>query len=474
MAAPRTEPFPTCDRDLKRTALAVSVLAGFLTPFMGSAVNVALPAIAAEFSLKAVTLSWVATTYLLAAAIFLVPLGRLADIRGRKKIFLLGVSLFTVASVLAAAAPSAAALLASRALQGLGGAMIFGTSMAILTCVYPLGERGKAIGISTAAVYLGLSLGPVVGGFLVHRFGWRSVFYAVVPVGLAGVVLTLVRLRGEWDEAKGERFDAFGSGIFGLGLAALIYGFSRLPSLFGGGLVAAGLALLGAFILWEKRVSAPVLDVRLFRANRVFAFSNAAALINYSATSAVAFLLSLYLQYAKGLPPQKAGLVLVAQPVVMALFSPLAGKASDRIEPRIVASVGMAISSAGLFALVFLGPATPVGFITAALLGLGFGFALFSSPNTNAVMCSVERRAYGVASSTLGTMRLTGQMLSLGISVLIIAVFVGNVRIGPANLPLFLKSARTAFAVFGALCVLGVFASLARGNRKGRGPKADR
>ena len=292
--------------------------------------------------------------------------------------------------------------------------MIFGTSMAILTCVYPHGERGRAIGISTAAVYLGLSLGPVLGGFLVHRFGWRSVFLAVVPVGLAGVILTLTRLRGEWDEARGEKFDAAGSAVFGIGLAALMYGFSRLPSLFGAGLVAAGLALLGAFILWEKRVAAPVLDVRLFRANRVFAFSNAAALINYSATSAVAFLLSLYLQYVKGLPPQKAGLVLVAQPLVMALFSPLAGRASDRIEPRVVASVGMAISSAGLLALVFLGPETSIGFITGALLGLGFGFALFSSPNTNAVMCSVERRAYGVASSTLGTMRLTGQMLSLG------------------------------------------------------------
>ncbi len=465
-----TEPKPTCDRDVQRAALAVSTLSGFLTPYMGSAVNVALPAIAAEFSLKAVTLGWVATAYMLAAAVFLVPLGRLADIRGRKKIFLLGVTLFTGASVLAAMAPTAAALIAFRALQGLGGAMIFGTSMAILTCVYPHGERGRAIGISTAAVYLGLSLGPVLGGFLVHRFGWRSVFLAVVPVGLAGIVLTVTRLRGEWDEARGEKFDAAGSAVFGLGLAALMYGFSRLPSLFGGVLVVAGLALLGAFILWEKRVAAPVLDVRLFRANRVFAFSNAAALINYSATSAVAFLLSLYLQYVKGLPPHKAGLVLVAQPVVMALFSPLAGKASDRTEPRVVASAGMAISSAGLFALVFLGPATPIGFITGALLGLGFGFALFSSPNTNAVMCSVERRAYGVASSTLATMRLTGQMFSLGISVLIIALFVGNVRIGAGNLPLFLKSARIAFAVFGALCVLGVFASLARGKKNGPGP----
>jgi EmrB/QacA subfamily drug resistance transporter len=470
MASPTTDPFPTSDRDLKRTALAVSTLAGFLTPFMGSAVNVALPDIAAEFSLKAVTLGWVATAYLLTAAIFLVPLGRLADIVGRKKIFLLGVSIFTLASLLAAAAPSAAALLASRALQGLGGAMIFSTSMAILTCVFPPGERGKAIGISTAAVYLGLSLGPVVGGFLVHRFGWRSVFYAVVPVGLAGIVLAVVRLRGEWDEAKGEKFDAFGSGIFGLGLAALMYGFSRLPSPFGGGLVAAGLALLGAFILWEMRVSAPVLDIRLFRANRVFAFSNAAALINYSATSAASFLLSLYLQYVKGLPPQKAGLVLVAQPVIMALASPFAGRLSDRTEPRLIASTGMALSAAGLVLLSFLGPGTSFGFIVGSLVCLGLGFGLFSSPNTNAVMGSVGKRHLGIASAALGTMRLTGQMMSAGIAMMIFALFMGHVPIEPPVYPLFLRSIRFAFAFFAALCVAGVFASLARGDR----PPADR
>ena len=224
--------------------------------------------------------------------------------------------------------------------------MIFGTSMAILTCVYPPGSGGGPSASARRRFIWASPWGPssAASSSIVSAGGASSSPWS--RSGWPAIILTATRLRGEWDEARGEKFDAAGSVIFGLGLAALMYGFSRLPSLFGGGLVAAGLALLGAFILWEKRVAAPVLDVRLFRANRVFAFSNAAALINYSATSAVAFLLSLYLQYVKGLPPQKAGLVLVAQPVVMALFSPLAGKASDRIEPRIVASVGMAISSA--------------------------------------------------------------------------------------------------------------------------------
>jgi EmrB/QacA subfamily drug resistance transporter len=454
------------DESTKRAALVVSTLAGFLTPFMGSSMNVALPAVAAEFSMKAVSMSWVPMAYMLAAAVSLVPFGRLGDIRGRKKVFILGLVAYTLASLLAALSFSGASLIVFRVLQGIGGAMIMGTSLAILTSVYPACDRGRVLGINTAAVYSGLSLGPVLGGFLTQHFGWRSIFVINIPIGLMAFVLTWSRLPGERAEAKGEKFDVAGSAVFGLSLAALMFGFSRLPAVHGALFLLMGLAGLGAFVLLEKRSEAPVLDVRLFLKNRVFAFSNAAALINYSATSAVAFLLSLYLQYIKGLSPQKAGLILIAQPVVMAAFSPLAGKLSDRVEPRIVASAGMAISSAGLFLFILLDAATSFLFIVLGLLCLGFGFALFSSPNTNSVMSSVEKRAYGVASSTLGTMRLTGQMLSLGISVLIFALFMGNIRISPEHYPLFLKSLKPAFAVFGALCVIGVFASLARGNRK--------
>jgi len=216
-------------------------------------------------------------------------------------------------------------------------------------------------------------------------------------------------------------------------------------------------------VRWEIRVGSPVLNMNLFRNNTVFAFSNLAALINYSATSAVGFLLSLYLQYVKALSPQNAGLVLVSQPVMMAIFSPLAGRLSDRIEPRIVASVGMALTTIGLLPFVFLNEGTPLGFIVASLVLLGFGFALFSSPNTNAVMSSVEHRFYGVASATLGTMRLTGQMLSMGIAMLILAIYVGKVQITAEYYALFLTSLKTAIGVFAVLCFVGIFASLARG-----------
>jgi EmrB/QacA subfamily drug resistance transporter len=452
---------------VRNTALAVSILSSFLTPFMASGLNVAMPIIAKEFSLDAVALGWVPTAYMLAAAMFLVPFGRIGDIFGRKKIFAAGVAVFALGSALAALSPSGLVFIASRAVQGIGGAMIFGTGVAILTSVFPPNERGKAIGLNTAAVYVGLSSGPVLGGFLTAGLGWRSIFWITVPIAAAAFVVTLWKLEGEWAEARGEGFDWIGSIAFGSGLITLMYGFSRLPSGLGVVLTVTGLAFLALFVRIEHRVRAPVLDLRLFRNNRIFAFSNLAALINYSATSAVSFLVSLYLQYIKGLPPQKAGLVLIAQPVVMAVCSPFAGKLSDRVEPRLIASVGMGFTSVGLFLFAFLGEATPYPFIIGGLLCLGLGFGLFSSPNTNAIMGAVERRHYGIASASVGTMRLSGQMLSAGTTLMIFALFMGRVPIEPHLYPLFLKSLRTALALYAVLCVGGIFASLARGNRDG-------
>lgn len=452
---------------LKRSALAVAMLSSFLTPFMASSINVALPAITEEFSLDAVLESWVATSYLLAAAVFLVPFGRLADIHGRKRTFEVGIWIVTVSSVLCALAPDAPLLLSFRVVQGFGSAMVFGTAVAILTSVYPPKERGKALGYSVAITYLGLSLGPFVGGILTAVFGWRSIFLVGVPIGLATVYATRW-LKGEWADARGERFDLKGSVIYAVSLTAVIFGFSLLPDILGVVVsVAGGLGILG-FILWELRERYPVLDMRLFQRSRTFTFSNIAALINYSATFAVGFLMSLYLQDVKGMSPENAGIILVSQPIVMAVFSPVAGRLSDRIEPQIIATVGMTISAIGLVFLALLTDSSPVWFIVFSLAFLGFGFALFSSPNTNAIMSSVERKAYGVASASVSTMRLVGQVLSLGIATLFIAMYVGSVQITPAVSEEFLESFQVAFVAFAALCFIGIFASLARGKvRKG-------
>jgi len=454
------------NRLTKRITLFVVTLAAFLTPFDGSSVNIALPSIGKEFSMDAISLGWVATAYLLASAMFLVPLGRVADIYGRKKLFTLGILIFTAASFSMVLCTSGTMLICLRIVQGFGSAMIFGTGVALLTSVFPAQERGRALGINVAAAYTGLSVGPFVGGLLTLHFGWRSIFLVNVPLGLTAIALISFKLKEEWAEAEHEKFDLAGSIIYCFGLTAVIYGFSsfsRWGTMLSACLIVAGVFGIFAFIAWEMKVQNPVLDVNLFRGNRAFALSNLAALINYSATFAVGFFLSLYLQYIKKFDPQMAGAILVFQPVVMAVGSPFAGRLSDRIEPRIVASAGMALTAVGLFLLTLLHSDSPLGFIIAVLILLGLGFALFSSPNTNAVMSSVEKRFYGVAAGTLGTMRLTGQMLSMGMAMLIFAVHIGHTQIAPEYFPLLLKSTRSAFLLFGILCSGGALASLARG-----------
>ena len=451
------------DAATKRTALLVAVLASFLTPFMVSSVNVALPAMGKEFGMNAVLLSWVPTSYLLAAAMFLVPFGRIADIHGRKKIFSIGIVVYTTASSLIVLAHSVPVLLGLRVLQGFGSAMIFGTGIAIVTSVFPPAERGRVLGLNVSAVYVGLSLGPFLGGFLTQQFGWRSIFLANVPAGIVALFFIVRRLKGEWAEARGERFDAGGALIYAVSLVIVMYGLTLLPGWSGFLLVLFGLLWIGAFILWELKAPSPLLDMKLFTTNITFSMSNVAALINYSATFAVTFLISLYLQYIKGFTPQHAGTVLIAQPIVMAALSPIAGKLSDRIEPRIVASLGMGFTALGLALFTLLNEHTGLWFIITNLVLIGFGFALFSSPNTNAVMSSIDRRFYGVGSAMLGTMRLTGQMLSMGIVMVIFALYIGRVQITPEYYPLFMKSLRMSFLLSSALCAAGIFASLTRG-----------
>jgi len=408
-------------------------------------------------------LSWVATSYLLAAAVCLVPFGKLADIYGRKKIFLSGQIIVTVSSFLTAMAVSAPMLIVFRIFQGVGGAMVFATGIAILTSVYPPQERGKVLGIAVAAVYIGLSCGPFFGGWLTQHFSWRSIFLVNIPLGLSIILLVVWKLKGEWTGAQDDKFDFAGSAIYGLAIVAIMYGISIIPSLASIWIIPAGMLALAGFVKWETRVRYPVFEVNLFIENRTFSFSCLAALINYSATFAVSFLLSLYLQYIKGLSPQGAGVVLIAQPIVMAVFSPLAGKLSDKIEPRVIASLGMGLTTIGLTLLALINHHTTLLFVIISLMVLGLGFALFSSPNMNAIMSSVPKRYYGIASGSVGTMRVLGHMLSMGIATLVFALFIGRARITPDLYPALISSVKIAFVIFSCLCAAGIFFSLARG-----------
>jgi len=451
----------------QRIVLLITTVSVFMTAFMGSSTNIALPTIGREFAMDAVLLSWVAMAYTLANAMSLLPVGRLADIVGRRRIFTIGVSGYVVASLAVGLSSSGAMLIAARFVQGAFASMMFATSTAILTSVFPASDRGRVLGINTAAVYTGLSVGPFLGGVMTQTLGWRSIFLAGAVLGLVSIALLVTRVKGEWAEARGERFDTRGALVYGAAIVSFMYGLSLLPKLEGAGLIAVGVVMGVGFIRWEGHAHQPLINLDLFRRNRGFALSNVAALINYSATAAVGFLLSLYLQYIKALTPQQAGLVLIAQPIVQAVFSPFTGRLSDRVESRIVSSVGMAVTAVGLVLLTFLSDATPFWYIVLCLILLGFGFALFSSPNTNAVMSSVTRRWYGVASATVATMRTMGMMLSLGIATLLFAMVIGRVQITPQHYPAFLSSARLAFSIFAVACFGGVFASLARGKIHG-------
>jgi EmrB/QacA subfamily drug resistance transporter len=447
----------------KYTVLISTTIGSFLTPFMGSAINIALPAIGKEFNMNAIILGWVQTTYLLSAAICLVPIGRIADIVGRRRVFFYGLIIFGIFSFLNTCAVNAKLFLLFRVVQGIGGAMIFGTAVAILTDAFPLEERGRVLGINVAGVYLGLSAGPFLGGYLVQNFGWRSIFIFITILSILVMILILLFLKYEKQKFNLRNFDYIGASIYGIALFFLMYGFSSLPRALGMIFIVIGIFCFLIFIKLELKNSSPLFNINLFKINPAFLFSNLAAMINYSSTNAVSFLLSLYLQYLKGLTPQMAGMIMIFQPVTMTILSPIAGRMSDRIQPGILASIGMGLNALSLFFLAFINPATSLNMIIIYLLILGIGFALFSSPNTNAVMSSVEKKYYGIASGTLATMRLLGQMSSMGIVMLIFSLFIGRVNITQKTSPLFLSSMKFAFIIFTILCVIGVFASLRRG-----------
>ncbi|MEM2866225.1 MAG: MFS transporter [Candidatus Hadarchaeales archaeon] len=450
---------------MRRVYLLVTVaIASFLTPFLGSSVNLTLPSLQEEFHADAVLLGWVNTSFLLSSAAFLLPFGRLADLRGRKRFLVLGLLLLSLSSLFSASSPSLFLFLVFRVVQGVGGAMVVSTGVALLTSAFPRGERGKVLGMNTAAVYLGLLMGPLLGGALTQSFGWRSVFLFSSLLSLSTLLLSL---RLEEDGERGGRFDLPGSLFYGLMLVLLVYGLSSLPSPLGLSSFLCGVLLFPLFLLLEGREREPILNLSLFRGNRVFLFSNLAAFINYSATFASTFLLSLYLQHPRSLSPGEAGAVLMVQPLLQALFSPLAGRWSDRMEPQVVASAGMALTSVGLFSLAFLGERTPLVQVVLSLSVLGLGFALFSSPNTNAVMSSVEGKYYGLASATLGTMRQVGQATSMGIATLTLSLHLGRTKLEPEVYSPFLEAMRALFLLFALLCLLGTFFSLARGKVHG-------
>lgn len=445
----------------KVSIIAIVAVTSFMGTFLISAVNISLPAIEAQFEMNAIALSWVITSFLLSNAMFLLPAGRWADLTGVKRMFKLGVLLFALFSIASGLSPSGWWLIFFRFLQGAGAALTSTTGPAILVSAFPQSSRGKVLGISVSAVYLGLASGPFIGGMLTQLYGWRSVFYVASLLGVLSSMLAFLFLGKDEPNATLKKIDLRGTVLFMSGLVALIYGASNLPQSWW--IMILGVLALIGFWLLEARSKFPVIDTRLFTQNRLFTFSNLASLINYSATFAIVFLLSIYLQKIKALSPSEAGTILVSQPIMMALFSPLAGRLSDRIQPRFLTTIGMVICTLGLIGFAFVNASTPVWLIVVNLLWLGSGFGLFSSPNMNTIMSAVNRSQYGLASGTAATGRVIGQIVSMTVVAVLFSMTIGNQVLKNIDDQQFIDIIRTGFIIFSVMNLFGIYFSYYRG-----------
>ncbi len=448
---------------LQKYTLFVVIITSFMTTFIGSALNLSIPAISLEFRASAVMTGWIITGYMLAAAALSVPFGRLSDMTGRKRILISGITIFALSSGLCAAAQSIAILLAFRVIQGIGAAMIFSTNTAVLISAFRPDQRGIVLGYSISATYIGLTAGPVLGGMLNHYFGWRSIFAVTCALGALIVVLAVSRLEDAAPGSRGEKLDGPGNLLYIAMIICIMYGLSAFSTVsYARYLIPAGVLFLILFVLRELKIKDPIVEVRLFYHNPAYLFSNLAALMNYGATFALGYLLSVFLQLVMGFDSQAAGFVLISQPLLMALLSPAAGRLSDRISPYKLASFGMALTALGLGMFVFISEGFPLWLIILNLIVIGIGFAFFSSPNTNAVMSCVEKKDYGVASSILATMRSLGHTASMAAVTLIMASRMGSASFNDVETSLLIDTMRTSFIFFSLICAVGVFFSFKR------------
>lgn len=446
--------------------LFVVCMAHFLMPFMMSAVGVALPVMGREFDASAMQLGLVETTYVLSASIFLLAMGRVGDIHGRRRVFQLGILFFSLIGGAISQAWSIEMVIGLRFLQGMGGAMVMATSMAMVVAAFPPQERGKALGIAIASVYAGISCGPFFGGMLVDGLGWRSLFYLLIPLGLLTFSVARLKMHDEWAEAAGEPFDWVGLLLYGPSILLLITGVSNLSKgVWPWALLVAANIGFGLFLWWESRSRYPILNINLLLHNRIFALSNLAALFNYAATFGLTFFLSLYLQYVKGMGPHEAGTVLITQPIMQTLFSPFCGKLSDRVPAWMLATAGMTLCAVGLAVAAHLSAESSLQTVIMLLMFLGLGFALFSSPNVSIIMGSVEPRYLGVASGLNSSVRTLGMMSSMMIITLIFSYLMQGQPVTAETQPAFLASMRWALLIFCGLCVIGIGCSFGRLSR---------
>jgi EmrB/QacA subfamily drug resistance transporter len=429
-----------------------------------SAVNIAVPAIALDFNANAILVSWVPTAFLLANAIFLIPAGRVADLHGRKKVFIIGMSIFSLACLMAVLAPNVELLLVTRLLQGLGGALAFATGLAIVMSIFNRENRGTAIGIASATLYFGLSCGPVVGGWFTNHYGWRVVFLFPLVLGGISILMIILRLKGEWKNDQASGVDWYGGIIFAIASSLLFIGISMIPGITSVILLITGFLFSIYFVYQQLHSSKPLIHFKAIMENRVFSRSLMGNLCIYWSNYPFIFLFSLYLQFIRGMSPVEAGQIMVLQPITMAVIAPLAGRMSDRFEPRVIATTGCLVMACAFGILQVLGTETPVVLICLAMLVQGLGFGLFTTPNNNAALSSLDKSRYGIGSALLNFARVSGNMIGTAMVLLLVSIFIGKVEIRPDQYAALLQVVKIAVGMSFLLALIGSYFSHARGN----------
>jgi EmrB/QacA subfamily drug resistance transporter len=448
------------------TNALISVCIGYLIAPLGmAAVNVSIPALAEDLQANAIKVSWLPTLYILANVSLMLPFGKLADNYGRKRMYALGIFLNAVSAFMCAISSNIDWVLFWRFMQGAAGAMIFSTGVAIITSVTPAHKRGAALGVLGACVYIGLTLAPAVGGWLTEWFGWRSVFYFQIPLMFALLIFMKLKLHGEWKNDLHSRFDWIGSGIFVLFSCTLVYGFSKLPSLFGVSLLAVSLLSLMGFIVHQSRDKQPLIRVQMFRESRVFSLSLTASFLMYGSNFAIVFLLSLYLQYIKGFGPAYAGQILLIQALCMAIVAPFAGKLADRFEARIIATIGTVIVAFGFLFLIQIDTETSAFYVGGALSLVGLGFGLFSTPNNTAIMGAVKEQEVGVASASMNLSRTIGNLVGMSSVNLMMHYYMGDATFSAETNPELMKIISLALMMSFTFVIIASFVSAIRGRQ---------
>jgi len=413
----------------RRMALVSIGLVMIICSLALSAVNIAVPRIADDLQVGANAVSWIPVAMLWGNVVFLLPMGRLADIVGRKRMFITGIVLFVMASLAILLPQTIESLLLIRVVQGISSSMIYGTSMALIGVIYANSNRGQALGIGASSVYFGLTLGPLVGGWLTEHWGWQSVFWAPTLVLLLCLVVLVIYVKGEWKAEHKTKFDWQGSLIFMAWVSAFMLGLSRLSDWRFALLAVGGLLLLGVFVWHQGQKTSPLLNLSALRANRIFNRSLLSAFFIYGSSFSMVFLLSLYLQYIHQLSPTEAGQIVLIQTLIMMVLAPITGRLSDRYEPRLLSTFGCLLFVIGYAMLFGLGMQTSLHYVMVALVFLGLGFGFFSSPNNNAAIGSVPADKLSIAAALLNLARTMGNMVSSAIVMTLFSVTMGGAAI---------------------------------------------